>query len=295
MPNFQRKVTLENGTVITVGVRKPTNDQLKEADVQKAKAWNKAFKEGVMTKNEVEKIMIERGTWSEEKTKQEVKLTQEILELEKKLYLGDGKSSSKPKLSDGRRIAVEMKSKRLALRDLIAERLAMDENTAESLADNARFDYLVFACSFNADTNEPLFESYEDYNSKGANAEAVAAAQLLAQMVYNLDEEFENKLPENKFLKQFNLIDDDGSLINPKTKELIDLDGRKINKEGHYLDSDGHRVDIDGNRLSSDGFYEMVEYEDDLFQTAEATDDSKSTKKTSKKVLKQETETATNG
>lgn len=288
MPNFQRKVTLENGEVITVAVRRPTNDQLKEADIQRAKAWNKAFKEGVMTKNEVEKIMIERGTWSAEKTRQEVSLTKEILELEKKLYLGDGKS--KPKLSEGRRIAIDMKSKRIALRDLIAERISMDENTAESLADNARFDYLVYACSFNADTGERLFDSYEDYNSKGATVEAVAAAQLLAQMVYNLDEEFEDKLPENKFLKQFNLIDDDGLLINPKTHELIDQDGRKINKEGHYLDSEGHRVDIDGNRLSDDGFYEMVDYENDLLDLEEP----KQPKKTAKKNLK-ETETTTNG
>ena len=111
MSKFQEAVVTEDGSTINVVVKKPTNDQLKEADIHKAKAWNKAFREGVMTKAEVEKIMVERGIWSEEKSKVEARLTQEILELEKRLYRGDGKAA--PKLSDGRDIALEMRLKRI--------------------------------------------------------------------------------------------------------------------------------------------------------------------------------------
>ena len=264
MSNFQETVTNEDGQQIVVVVKKPTNDQLKQADIHKAKAWNKAFKEGVMTKAEVEKIMVERGIWSEEKSKIEARLSQEILELEKRLYRGDGKAA--PKLSDGRDIALEMRKKRIELRDLISERLAADDNTAESLADNARFDYLVYKCSYNGDTDQPLFPSYEEYNKRGASKAAVAAAQLLARMIYDLDSDFESKLPENAFLRQHKLVNDDGQLIDPKTKETIDPDGRRINELGHYLDEDGNRVDINGVRIDEDGLYEMVEYENDLYE-----------------------------
>ncbi len=92
MSNFQETVTNEDGQQIVVVVKKPTNDQLKQADIHKAKAWNKAFKEGVMTKAEVEKIMVDRGIWSEEKSKIEARLSQEILELEKRLYRGGWES-----------------------------------------------------------------------------------------------------------------------------------------------------------------------------------------------------------
>lgn len=264
MSNFQETVTAEDGQQIVVVVKKPTNDQLKQADIHKAKAWNKAFKEGVMTKAEVEKIMVDRGIWSEEKSKIEARLSQEILELEKRLYRGDGKAS--PKLSDGRDIALEMRQKRIELRDLISERLAADDNTAESLADNARFDFLVYKCSYNGETDQPLFDSYEDYNSQGSSRPAIAAAQLLARMIYDLDSDFESKLPENAFLRQHKLVNDDGQLIDPKTKYTVDPEGRRINELGHYLDEDGNRVDINGVRIDEDGLYEMVEYENDLYE-----------------------------
>ena len=264
MSNFQETVTTEDGQQIVVVVKKPTNDQLKQADIHKAKAWNKAFKEGVMTKAEVEKIMVDRGIWSEEKSKIESRLSQEILELEKRLYRGDGKAA--PKLSDGRDIALEMRQKRIELRDLISERLAADDNTAESLADNARFDFLVYKCSYNGETDQPLFDSYEDYNSQGSSRPAIAAAQLLARMIYDLDSDFESKLPENAFLRQHKLVNDDGQLIDPKTKYTVDPEGRRINELGHYLDEDGNRVDINGVRIDEDGLYEMVEYENDLYE-----------------------------
>lgn len=287
MSSFQKNIVKENGDEVTIVIRRPTNQQLKDADIQKAKVWNKAFKEGVMTKSEVEKLMIQRGTWGSEKSGRERQLTQEIIELERLLYRGDGKS--KPKLSDGRKLAVEMKNKRMELRDLISERISMDENTAESLADNARFDYLVYACSYNGDTGERLFSSYEDYNSKGTTIEAITAAQLLAKMVYNLDEDFESKLPENEFLKKFNLLDEEGNLVDPKTKNLVDANGRRVSKDGFYVDENGNRIDADGNPIDERGFYQMVEYENDLIDEAPNLDTDKP-KKTKKASVK-ETET----
>ena len=265
---FQRVVTLANAETITISVRKPTNEQLKEADIYRAKAWNKAFKEGVMTKNEVEGLMVKRGLWDASKSTKEQELTAEILDLERLLYRGED-SGAKPKLSEGRSVALQMREKRLELRELISERIAMDENTAESLADNSRFDYLVFCCSYKGDTDEPVFESYDQYNNEAASVEAVAAAQLLAQMVYDLDSDFEDKLPENQFLKQFSLVNDDGQLIDPNTKNLIDANGRRVNEFGHYLDEDGNRVDNEGRPIDSEGLYELVDYEDDLFTKIE--------------------------
>ena len=262
MSNFEQTVISADGSTVRVGVRKPTNQEMKDADIYRAKAWNDAFKEGVMTKAEVDQVMKDRGIWNEEKAEEEKELTIEVLELERKLYIGDGKK--KPKLSEGRKLAIQMKEKRILLRELISDRISMDENTAESIADNARFDYLVYVCSFNVDTKERLFESYEDYNGRSANTEAIAAAQILAQMVYNLDSDFEDKLPENQFLKKFDLLDDNNQLVDPNTGDLVDIQGNEINELGHYIDKDGKRVDLDGNKIDEEGLYEMVDYENDL-------------------------------
>ena len=264
MNDIKETVIAEDGQTVIVSVRKPTNEELKEADIHKAKAWNKAFREGVMTKAEVEKIMVERGIWSEEKSKKEARLSQEILDLERVLYRGDGKAA--PKLSEGKNIALQMRAKRIELRDLISERLAADDNTAESLADNARFDYLVYVCAYNGETEQRLFESYESYNTRGSSRVAVTAAQLLARMIYDLDADFEDKLPENAFLKQHKLVNGQGQLIDPNTKITVDEEGRRVNELGHYLDDDGNRVDINGVKIDQDGLYEMVEYENDLYE-----------------------------
>ena len=260
---FEDSVVLEDGTTVKVHVKKPDNDSIKNADRYRAKSWNEAFKDGVLTKKEVHEIMKERGIWDDEKASLEAKLTEEIIGLERKLYRGDG--NRKPKLSEGRSIAIDMKTKRNDLRDLIAERISMDENTAEALADNARFDYLVSCCTFYSETDERVFPTYEDYNQRSSDDIANVAAQLLAQMMYNLDADFEASLPENQFLKQFGLINKDGDLVDPNNKGvLIDTNGKKINSVGHYVDDQGNRVDVNGVPIDKEGLYELVEYENDL-------------------------------
>jgi hypothetical protein len=261
---FRKEYETEDGSKKVIYVKRPNNDSIKEADIHRAKVWNRAFKEGVLTKKEVETAMRERGLWDDEKSEKEKTLTGEILSLEKILYTGkDGKK--KPKLSEGRTTAIEMRSKRTQLRKLIEQRLSMDENTAESLADNARFDYLVSCCSYYEDTDESVFPDYEDYNEKSSSLEAIVSAQLLALMMYNLEADFEDQLPENKFLKDFELVNEDGMLVDPNDSSvLIDTSGRKINVLGHFLDDDGNRIDTAGARIDDEGFYEIVDYEDDL-------------------------------
>ncbi len=283
---FEDSVILEDGTTVKVYVKKPDNDSVKVADRHRAKTWNEAFKDGVLTKKEVHGMMKERGIWDDDKASLEVELTGEIIELERKLYRGNGKR--KPKLSEGRSIAIEMKTKRNELRDLIAERISMDENTAEALADNAKFDYLVSCCAFYSDTDEPVFPNYEDYNQRSSDHIANLAAQLLAKMMYNLDEDFEASLPENQFLKQFGLINEGGELIDPNNKDvLIDTNGKKINSVGHYVDDQGNRVDINGVPIDKEGLYKLVEYENDL--VTEAAKPAKKTRAPRRKTAKAKT------
>jgi len=247
---------------VDIYVYQPNNDVLKRAERYKSRTWNEAVQDGVLTKKELSMVMEKRGIWDESKDKEEKKLSKEIVSLEKKLYHGDGKK--KPKLSEGRDIAIEIRRKRMKLRDLLTEKISMEENTADNLADNARFDYLVAHCTFYKD-GTPVYKNFDDYNSKGADEIAFAAATSLSRMLYNLDTSFERKLPENNFLLTYNLVNDDLSLVNPNNpEELIDTEGRRIDEDGYYLDAKGNRIDKDGNPLTADGEYELVDYENDL-------------------------------
>lgn len=267
--------------VVKIYVVRPNNNTIKNADRYRAKTWNQCITDGVLTKKELAKILKDRGIWSADKEDEQEKIVETLQKLEKKLYLGKDETK-KLKLSEAQDTALEMRMLRFQLRELISEKIAMEENTAEALADNAKFDYFVADCTY-YENGEKVYKSVEDYNQKSSDQIAFSAAGALAEMMYQVDDKFEDNLPENRWLKNHQLVNQDGSLVNDKG-DLVDQKGRKINKFGHYLNDDGQRVDIDGNLLDENGNYiEQAVYENDL-----TTDSSKETKK-KKKVEQSET------
>jgi flagellar basal body rod protein FlgG len=95
----------------------------------------------------------------------------------------------------------------------------------------------------------------EDYLSRADDPAAFKGAQVLANMLYGLDNDYEKNLPENKFLIKYKFVNDSLRFINKDGKltdkdgRLVDEDGRYINDKGEYIDKDGNRIDVDGNFL----------------------------------------------
>jgi hypothetical protein len=108
------------------------------------------------------------------------------------------------------------------------------------------------------DTKEPYFKGYEDYLNKAADPVAVLAAQNLAAMLYGLESDYEEKLPENKFLKKYKFVNKDLRLVNEKG-QLVDEENRLIDEKGRFINEAGQFVDKDGNLVDKDGEY-LVEF-----------------------------------
>lgn len=242
---------------VKIYVEKPNNEVVKGADRYRAKAWNECILDGIVTKKELSTLMKKRGIWSDKKEDEQEAISKEINQLEQKLYLECGKRNSKR--AEGKEIAIQIRRKRNELRQLISEKMGLEENTAEALADNSRFDYIVAHCTFHAN-GEKVYKDIDDYNSKSADEVAYTAASALAEMMYSIESDFEKNLPENKWLKNRELVNDDLALVDDKGRR-VDLEGRLINDEGYYIDEDGNRIDKQGNPLSEDGFYEEVDDE----------------------------------
>ena len=243
-------VELEDGSKTKIIVKKPSNAVMSAAQRKGALIWTQCIQEGVMTKKELEKILDDRGIWTKDKAKEQVKILTDISKLEKELFLGRGEIL---KTSEGKKIAIQMRRKRIELRDLLAEKVSLEQNTAESLSDNAKFDYIVSQCTFD-EHEQPVYNGIDDYSNRNDDPIAFAAAQALATMLYSLDKDFEMKLPENKFLAKFEYIDDDLHLVN-KSGHKVDTENRLVNELGQFIDEEGKRVDIDGNPLDEDGSY----------------------------------------
>lgn len=251
----------EGEKTVKIVVKRPQSAVMSQAQRVSAKAWTDCVRDGIMTKKELSKFMKEQGIWDKGKDVEQDKISSEIIALEKKLYVGDGKNA-KVKASDAKNIAIDMRKKRNELRELIAEKMSLEQNTAEAISDNARFEFLVSSCTFYENGNK-VYNSIDDYTEQSDGEIAFAAATALAQMMYSIDKDFEANLPENKFLKQYHFVNDDLSLVNEKG-ETVDLENRRINNLGQYINDEGQRTDKDGNALDENGNYiSSIVYVDD--------------------------------
>tara|TARA_B100001094_G_scaffold327522_1_gene385944 strand:- start:162 stop:1046 length:885 start_codon:yes stop_codon:yes gene_type:complete len=243
------KVTIEDKEQ-TILVRSPSLDDQREGQ----KAYNQAFTDAVKSNSVVraklDDLLESQGLWNDEKQAQFTLLQKQIADGEKRLQKG-GFS-----LNEAKDLAVKIKGFRDEIRDLISVRTSLDNHSAEGQADNARFNYLVSACVVYNDTKEKVFTNLADYIDRSSEPVAIEGAQILANMLYGLDNNYETNLPENKFLKKYKFVDEELRFVDKKGR-LIDGEGRLIDEDSRYIDEAGNFVDKYGTKLKDDGEYDI--------------------------------------
>ena len=232
-------------------LRSPSLADQREAQKVYNQAFSDAVKSGCIVRARLDDLLKEQGLWDETKQAKMNNIQQQISDNEKVLAKG-GIS-----LKSAKEIAIKIKELREDLRDLISVRTNLDNHTAEGQADNARFNYLISSCLVYSDNKDKkFFKDYADYLSRAAEPVAIKAAQVLANMLYGLDNDYEKKLPENKFLLKYKFVDDNLRLVDKEGRlvdsegRLIDENGRFINDKGEFVDKNGNLVDINGDYLT---------------------------------------------
>ena len=233
-------VTIEDKEVEFL-VKSPTLQDNREAQ----KVYNQAFTDAIKSKSVVraklDDLLSDQGLWDNEKQAKFTGLQKELSDGEKRLAKGGFG------LNEAKDLAVRMKVIRDDIRDLISVRTSLDNHSAEGQADNNRFNYLVSACVVYNDTKQPYFKDMEDYLNRATEEVSLKGAQILANMMYGLDNDYEKNLPENKFLKKYlRLVDKKGRFIDAEGR-LVDENGRFINDSGDFVDKFGNLVDSQGD------------------------------------------------
>jgi len=241
-----------NGKEVTLLVKSPSLQDQREATKVYNTAFSDALKAKAVVRAKLDDLLVEQGLWDDKKQFQFSALQSKILENERKLAKG-GIS-----LNGAKKLALEMRKDREELRDLISVKTNLDTHTAEGQADNARFNYLVSSCTVYNDNKKPYFSSYDEYLNKSSDPVAIQAAQQLAGMLYGLENNYEEKLPENKFLKQYKFVDNQLRLVD-KEGRLVDQDGRLVDENGRFINEKGEFVDKDGNPVNAEGEY-LIEF-----------------------------------
>lgn len=234
-------------------VRAPSLQDQREATKIYNQAFTEALKSKAIVRAKLDDLLVDQGLWDDAKQTKFTQLQSAILDGEKKLAKGG------IGLSQAKETALDMKKNREDLRELISVKTNLDTHTAEGQADNARFNYLVSVCTVYKDNSKPYFTNYEDYNNRSTDIVAILGAQNLAGMLYGLENDYEEKLPENKFLKQYKFVDDKLRLIN-KDGKLVDSEGRLIDENGRFINDSGEFVDKSGNLVDKQGDY-IVEFQ----------------------------------
>lgn len=273
-----------DGKEVKFSMKSPSFKDQREAQKVYNQAFADAVKSGCIVRGRLDDLLREQGLWDEAKERKMNTIQQQIFDNEQILAKGG------INLNSAKTVALEIRELRQELRELISSRTSLDSNTAEGQADNARFNYLVSCCLVYADNNKCYFENYENYLNKSADPIAIKAAQVLASRLYGLDDNYESNLAENKFLKQYNFVDENLRLVN-KDGHLVDEDGRLIDESGRFVNEKGEYVDKDGKLVDDNGDYvcEFKPFLDEDGNPIEA--ETKDVKKVVKK-RKKVTETA---
>jgi len=233
MTDKQKKETLVEGvdkddnTVKTL-LKRPTAQDYRDSQVQYNESFRKALDSGALLRQKLTDYMKDQGIWDDEKQKKNDQYIKDISQREEALKGGG------IRLSEAKDIAFELRNLRADFRELLSERNALDQNSAEGQADNARFSELIRVCLLDPNTKSPKFPDQVAYDSQADEPWVIEAAAELAGMIYGLDPNYDKNLEENKFLKEFKFVDEELRFIN-KEGHFVDIDGRLVDENGRYI------------------------------------------------------------
>jgi len=234
-----------NGDEKVVYVVSPSPSANREAQMEYNRTFKDAIQSGALLKQKLQAVMEEQDVWSEEKQTRYESILEIVMKKERSLQRGG------IKLSEAKKVALEIRELRMEFRDLIAEKNSMDSNTAEGQADNARFTYLAYACLVNEE-GKKVFNNFDHYKDNENEPFVIEAARELAQVLYGLDPDYEKNLEENQFLQDYEFVDKDLRWID-KEGRYTDIDGKLIDENGRYVDEEGNFIDKDGHKVTKEG------------------------------------------
>lgn len=214
-------------------------------------------KPAFLTRSKVKELLTKTGDWNEGMEKELIESARTILKLERQLAKGGIKKS------EGKALALEIKTLRNRQLEILGKTRNMDEYTLEAQVDNANFDHLIYSCILNEEGNK-VYSSIDDYKENGNDQITLSCASRLAEILYSYNPDEEKSLPENKFLMKYGFVNNDLKLVD-KDGHLVDSTGRKIDSSGRLVNDKDEPVDINNERLDNEGnpIEEFQEFLDD--------------------------------
>jgi hypothetical protein len=229
----------------TVKFRDPVEEDFRGSNREYNKVFNEALEDDAPVKEKIIDIAKKQGLWTEEHEQELNKLRSEIRADLKRLKRGGMSLSSARKLAEG------IAHKRQGMVEVQSKLSSLDAMCAQSQADNAKFNYMVY-CLAVYDNGERVFNDYSEFLDNKNIQLSIKCSTEYAKYVYGYNDDDEKDYPENQFLVKYGFVDDQLNYIN-KDGKRVDAKGRLVNDEGFYVNEKGKRVDVDGDLIDKNG------------------------------------------
>lgn len=241
---------------VKYSIKKPTRKDLTEAQITYNKAFSWAIENKFMLSEELDKYLEQKGVWTKDKQVEYKTLTDKIQDNVSKINRGGFK------FKDAVEMALEVTNLRSQISTLIAEKNKYSSNCVEGYAHNSQFDFLTSRCCCKED-GSLVWATIDDYMTEPDEELVVFLASSFADYFYDLDNNLEKTLPENKFLVKYKVVDENLNFIN-KDGHKTDREGRLIDENNRFIkyvddqkvfvNRNGEEIDEDGNLLQSSPF-----------------------------------------
>lgn len=149
----------KDGKEIDVILRAPSQSQISTADFAFKKHFSDAVRGGMLTNAEVNKLLKDRGSWTDEHDLQVLEMRGKILELESSF------KNNQLSLEEGMELRNSLKRLRGELAELSSIYSSVADNTADAYAYDARIRSLIAMCSFYKDGRR-IYKDANDLNDQ---------------------------------------------------------------------------------------------------------------------------------
>lgn len=209
-------------------VLRPSVETLRRGSEVRSKTFNEALQRGDLLRDQLDGELRKRDLWNDAREEEYQEARQSVIDGEFKLSKGG------IKLQSARDVALDMGDSRNRMIEMLSSRSELDSNTCEGKADAARFNLLFAESLVYEETGERYFPNgLDEYLERSDNPVTTKGATEFYYLVSGT-ENLDDALPENKFLKQYDLVNDEG--------RLIDSEGRLILKSGQHIDEFGNFI-----------------------------------------------------
>jgi hypothetical protein len=216
----------DSGKEVKLSVRYPLNDDFENSEREYARKVASLVKENagkrLLLRSQVNDFLKSAGVWTDEDQAKVEGLNAEVDSILAKLRKGG------LKISEGRELCIKVMDKRKEIVQVMSKRQIFDNTTIESMAEDERMDYLIYACTVYSENGSPYWDSFEDMKNDKLSEAYNRASVAAYDVIFNVNSEFEKNLPENKWLKKYSFVDDDLNYTDRKTGKRVDRDGNPI-------------------------------------------------------------------